>query len=107
MAGTIDLDDKLTLSFPEGFHVLDGAEQGALQFYGGSPGTCLSDPERHILISLGRKSMGGLSALLINAKDAARRMEASAHALLMVLSTMRLGCLASSCRSDGCRQKSL
>lgn len=77
MANLIELDDKLTLSFPESFHVMDESEQGGMRFYGGSRGQCLSDPERHILISVGRKSIGGISALLVSAKDAAKRMEAS------------------------------
>ena len=48
-----------------------------MQFYGDSPGKCLSDPERHILISIGRKTISGFSALLVSTKDAAKRMEAS------------------------------
>ena len=72
----VKLDDKLTLSFPDGFHVMDDAEKSGMQFYGGNPGKCLSNPECHVMISIGRKSIGGLSALLINTKDAAKRMEA-------------------------------
>ncbi len=48
-----------------------------MQFFGGSSGERLSDPERHILISIGWKPIGGISALLIGAKDAARKMEAN------------------------------
>ena len=58
---------------------MDESEQGGMQFYGGSPGKCLSDPKRHILISIGSKSIGGITVLLVSAKDAAKRAEASIH----------------------------
>lgn len=77
MMNTAVFGDKLTLSYPDGFHVMDRAEKNSLQFFGGSTGECLSDPERHILISIGWKAIGGLSALLITAKDAAKKMETS------------------------------
>ena len=77
MTNMFVFDDKLTLPCPDGFHVMDETEQSGIRFFGDSPGRCLSDPERHILISVGRKTLGGLSTLLINAKDAAKRMEAS------------------------------
>ena len=73
----IVLGDKLTLSCPDGFHILDSAEKSSMQFFGGSTGECLSDPERHILISIGWKAIGSFSSFLVNAKDAAKRMEAS------------------------------
>lgn len=77
MMNTIVLGDKLTLSYPDGFHVLDSSGKSSMQFFGGSTGECLSDPERHILISIGWKPIGGISALLVNANDAAKKMEAS------------------------------
>ena len=77
MTNTVVLGDKLTLSYPEGFHVMDSSEKSGMQFFGGSTGECLSDPERHILISIGWKSIGGIASLLISAKDAAKKMEAS------------------------------
>ena len=50
MINNVVLGDKLTLSYPEGFHVMDDAEKSGMQFVGGSTGECLSDPERHILL---------------------------------------------------------
>lgn len=77
MMNQVILGDKLTLSYPDGFHVMDSAEKSSMQFFGGSTGECLSDPERHILIYIGWKPIGSMSSLLINAKDASKKMEAS------------------------------
>lgn len=74
---TVVLGERLTISFPDGFHILDDKEKSKLQFVGDGPGECLSDSESHILISLGWKPIGSLPALLVSAKDAAKRMEAS------------------------------
>ena len=73
---TAVLNDELKLCYPDSFHVLDETEKSALKFLGTGPGICLSDPERHILISIGWKSISGLAAMLVNSKDAAKRMEA-------------------------------
>ena len=75
MPGTIKENDKLILSYPDGFHVMDDTEKSDMRFYNGSSGTCLSDPERHILVSIGWNPIKGLSALLIRAEDAAKKME--------------------------------
>ena len=44
-----------------------------MQFYGGSPGKCLSDPEQYILISSGLKSIGVISAQLVSTKAVAKK----------------------------------
>lgn len=76
MMNTVVSGDALTLSYPDGFHVMDSTEKSSLQFLGDASGECLSDPERHILISIGRKPIGGISSLLVSAKDAAKKAEA-------------------------------
>jgi len=68
--------EKLTLSYPDGFHIMDAGEKEKLNFLGGSTGECLNDPDRHIIISIGYKSAGGLG-FLVSAKDAAKRTEAA------------------------------
>ena len=77
MMNTVMIGDKLTLSYPDGFHIMDSVEKSNMQFFDGSTGECLSDPERHILISIGAKPIGGIFSFLVNAKDAAKKMEAS------------------------------
>ena len=59
---TAKMAEGLTLAYPEGFHVMTESEKSGMQFFGGLPGECLSDPERHILISVGLKTVGGVSA---------------------------------------------
>ena len=67
--------DKLTLLYPDGFHIMGSTEKGNMQFFGDSEGECLSDPERHMLISVGKKSIGSISALLLSANDEAKKTE--------------------------------
>ena len=38
-------------------------------------GECLSDPERHMIVSAAWKKIGGFSALLLNDKDLTKQME--------------------------------
>ena len=75
MENRVTWNDALTISCPEGFHVLDEAERGKLNFIQDGPGGGISDPERHILISVGWKPFGGLSAMLLGIKDVAKSME--------------------------------
>ena len=49
------LEDKLFLEYPEGFHELDEDERKSLTFLEEGPCLCLSDPGKHILISIGWK----------------------------------------------------
>ena len=75
MEKTIRLNDKLTLTFPEGFHVMDDEEKKTLRFLENGPGEALADPEHHIIVTIGWKSVGGLASLLLKARDAAKASE--------------------------------
>ena len=75
MMNDLELEDKMMLSYPDSFHVMDSEERKSIQFFGDAQGECLSDSERHIMISIGWKSVGIVSALLLNAKDLAKKME--------------------------------
>ena len=46
-----------------------------LNFAYPGPGTCLSDPERHMLLSFSWKNVNGLAALILSTKDLAKNME--------------------------------
>ena len=76
MNNTLSVNEKLVLCYPDGFHEMDENEKGALQFFGGD-GKCIKDPERHILITIGVKTLGAISSLLINAEEAAKKAESS------------------------------
>ncbi|MCR5322430.1 MAG: hypothetical protein K6E85_04045 [Lachnospiraceae bacterium] len=70
---TIQIND-ISLSYPEGFHEMSDREKAGLQFFKGQQGTCLSDPEKHILVSIGfRKS--AIASLMIDGEKAAREAE--------------------------------
>ena len=58
MEKTIRINDKLTLTFPEGFHVMDDEEKKTLRFLENGPGEALADPEHHIIVTIGWKNMG-------------------------------------------------
>ena len=47
------LEDKLFLEYPEGFRELNIDERKGMTFAEDGPCLCLSDPEKHILISIG------------------------------------------------------
>ena len=76
MKNYVTLNNTLQVFYPDGFHVMDEAERSKLKSLGGGPVECLSDPERHILISTGWKSLGMLTGMLFGAKDAAESAEA-------------------------------
>lgn len=88
---TAKMAEGLTLAYPEGFHVMTESEKSGMQFFGGLPGECLSDPERHILISVGLKTVGGVSAFLIGEKDAVKKAEASIRKLMQKYGYRLLG----------------
>ena len=70
-------NDTLSLTFPEGFHLMDDAGRRALNMTEDGPGACFQDPGRHILISFGWKPLNALTSLLLSARDAEKNMEAS------------------------------
>ena len=66
----------LSLACPEGFHVMTADELAKMNFFGGETGEGMTAPERHILITVGSKPIGGLAGMLLNAGDIARGTEA-------------------------------
>lgn len=74
------LNNELTITYPDGFHVMDQEELGKHQYFGEAPGWSISDPDRHIMISAAWKKTNGIVAKLLNTKDIARQMEAGIKA---------------------------
>ena len=70
------LNESLELSYPDGFHVMDEEERSKLTLLEEGPCEFLTDPDRHMIISIGWKPLGGLTSLLLNAKDIAKTMKA-------------------------------
>ena len=71
----IMLNNALKLTCPQGFHVMTEEERSHLTFAENGPSDCLSDPERHMIITLSWRKVGGLLAALASMGDAARTME--------------------------------
>ena len=72
----ISINDRYTLPVPDGFHVLEEADKQKLNVMGGGDWMGLSDPVRHLLMTLGWKKIGKLPSklltLTLNAENAAR-----------------------------------
>ena len=73
------LNNELKLPVPEGFHVMDEEEVSRLRLLEEGPFAGLSDPERHMMITVGWKRLGSLTALMVNAGDVARHTEKTIH----------------------------
>jgi hypothetical protein len=71
----VTLNQILSLSYPEGFHIMTEAEKGSLNVLEAGPGEVLYDPARHIMISIGWKVLGKVPAMLLSAKDAIKVTE--------------------------------
>ena len=71
----IAMNDTLKVFYPEGFHVMDESERSRLTAIAEGPMECLSDPERHSMITIGYKQIGALTGMLLSAKDAAKSAE--------------------------------
>jgi hypothetical protein len=71
MSNTYTLNNSLSLSIPDSFRKLDEAERKKMNMLADGPGMCFSDPDRHIIISIGWKELGLLPSLLVSARDAA------------------------------------
>ena len=71
MSNTYTFNNSLSLSIPDSFRKLDEAERKKMNMLADGPGMCFSDPDRHIIISIGWKELGLLPSLLVSARDAA------------------------------------
>lgn len=69
------LNNEWKMTCPDGFVRLDENERRSLHFIAEGAGECLSDPERHMLVTLGWKKVSGLAVLLLSGRDLARQME--------------------------------
>ena len=69
--------NEFELTLPEGFHEMTEDEKRSLNFWGGKDGVCISDPERHIVVSFGAKAVGFLMGKLVRETEVADRMESA------------------------------
>ena len=71
------INDSLDLCLPDGFHVMDVAERSSLKLLNDGPSEFVTDPDRHITLSVGWRKAPLISYLLLNTKDAAKAAERS------------------------------
>ena len=69
------LNNELELTIPEGFHEMDEEERSKLTFAGGEPGLCISNPDLHIVVTVGWRRLVRLAAFAVTARSAATDTE--------------------------------
>lgn len=87
------LHDELKLYCPEGFHFMDAEERARLRFTAEGNGLSLSDPERHMLVSVACTRFGGISALVLSDRTLAKRTEADIRKQMLPLGYLPEGFL--------------
>lgn len=85
------LEEKLILEYPDGFHELDEDERKSLTFLEEGPCLCLSDPAKHILISIGWKHLNGFVSMMLNTSEIAGDMAKKIEAGMQSFDYRRLG----------------
>ena len=70
------LNQELKVTIPDGFHEMSEAEHGNLNLLKEAPDWCISDPDRHILLSVAWKKQS-LASMLLSSGDVAENMEKS------------------------------
>ncbi|MBQ8996223.1 MAG: hypothetical protein IJ091_10455 [Oscillospiraceae bacterium] len=68
------LNNTLTLNIPEGFRDLTDEEIKG-KYLGAPPQWCVSDPQRHMILTAGWKKINRFSALLLSGKDLEKQLE--------------------------------
>ena len=71
----ISIDNKLYMDCPEGFRQLTEEELHKMNLIAGGKGLCISDSERHIVISVAWTQVNALSAWLLGTRETAGSME--------------------------------
>ncbi len=69
------LNQELSATFPDSFHQMTEEELSKLAFMEQGAGMCMSDPEAHIIITIGWKNIGKFAGFVLNANDIAKNME--------------------------------
>ena len=87
----------LTLPRPDGFHVMAETEWSKLRVLADGEGIGLSDPERHMIVTLGYRQASGFSAVLLSTKDLAKNMEKQ----------IRKSMAALGCKTEDMKQRSI
>ncbi len=68
----IDLDGRVGLALPDGFHVMQEEERKNLRLIAEGEYKAFADPERHIISTVGWRDISFAAALLLSPSDAAQ-----------------------------------
>lgn len=71
----LSINDRYTLPVPDGFQVLEETDKEKLNVMGDGNWMGLSDPDRHLLVTVGWKKIGTLPSKLVNTPGLAKAME--------------------------------
>ena len=73
---TVELNNDLCFSYPEGFQQMSREDLGRHKFIEEAPGFCVHDEERHIMISVSWRQANPFVAMLVGSAEVSRNMEA-------------------------------
>ena len=85
----IQITEELHMAYPDTFHVMDEKEKESLDPLTGDHFVGLSNPEAHMIVTVGYKANTGLAAKLFSAKDIAKNMEKQIAKPTMIYSYAR------------------
>ncbi len=85
----LKITDELNMTYPDSFHVMNEKERQRLNHMTGDDFVGLSDPEAHMMVTVGYKSNIGFAAKLLSAKDMAKNMEKQIAKPMMIYSYAR------------------
>ncbi len=83
------INDELHMVYPDSFHVMDEKEKESLNTLTGDDFVGISDPEAHMMVTVGYKANTGFAAKLLSAKDIAKNMEKQISKPMMIYSYAR------------------
>ncbi len=69
------LNNELDLSFPVGFHHMNGEEKSKMEFMAAGSGECFFNPEKQMVVSVGWQELTGFAPLTLKTGDAEKMME--------------------------------
>lgn len=79
---TAVLNEILNITYPDGFHVMSEEELGNTSFYKEAPKWSISDPERHMIISLYWRENKGFFGKLADEKDVEETVEGKTRKIM-------------------------
>ena len=77
MSTTVTCNNALVLTIPDGFREMTAEERNKLNMLEDGPGKVFTDPDRHIIVSVGWRPLGFVTSLLLGTKDAVSNMKTS------------------------------